>query len=148
MRAKTASACRRRGTCRSWSANRRVSIPAAASSVASRASGQVHCFNAIVPAKIERWLVDKLLPADVVLIEECLNSGLLGTAPSALCFRHELARVAVETSLSEPVLHALHAQVLGVLPHEPARFGDRLLEVVRSGERGGNRAGNRGRRSG
>ncbi|MEO8653822.1 MAG: AAA family ATPase, partial [Ramlibacter sp.] len=72
----------------------------------------------IVPAKIERWLVDKLLTADVILIEECLNSGLLGTAPSALCFRHELARVAVEGSLSEPVQHALHARVLGVLVDE------------------------------
>ena len=71
--------------------------------------------TSIVPAKIERWLVDTLLGANVALIEECLNSGLLMAADSALSFRHELARVAVEASLSEPVSQALHADVLQAL---------------------------------
>lgn len=72
----------------------------------------------IVPAKIERSLVEKLLQPNVALVEECLNSGLLTTATSALCFRHELARVAIETSLSEPVAQALHADVLDALVRE------------------------------
>ena len=66
----------------------------------------------VVPARIERWLVDELLGTNVAAIEECLDSGLLTTAPSALCFRHELARVAIESSLSEPVAQALNADVL------------------------------------
>jgi DNA-binding CsgD family transcriptional regulator/tetratricopeptide (TPR) repeat protein len=69
----------------------------------------------VVPAKIERWLADELVETDVALLEECLNSGLLTTADSALCFRHELARVAIESSLSEPVAQALHADVLKAL---------------------------------
>jgi len=69
----------------------------------------------IVPARIERWLIEKQLTPHVALIEECLNSGLLVSAASALSFRHELARAAVETSLSEPVAQALHAGVLGTL---------------------------------
>lgn len=72
----------------------------------------------VVPAKIEQWLVEALLGTNVALIEECLNSGLLTTAASALCFRHELARVAIETSLSEPVVRALHADVLDALVRE------------------------------
>lgn len=70
---------------------------------------------AVVPTKCERWLVEKLLGTNVAMIEECLNSGLLTTTASALCFRHELARVAIETSLSEPAAQTLHAEVLDAL---------------------------------
>ena len=66
----------------------------------------------LVPAKIERWLIDDLLRASVAAIEECLSSGLLIAADSSLTFRHELARVAVESSLSEPLACALHADIL------------------------------------
>lgn len=69
----------------------------------------------VVPSKTERWLIDGLVAPHVDHIEECLNSGLLATAPSALCFRHELARVAIEGSLSEPAAQALHARVLQLL---------------------------------
>ena len=69
----------------------------------------------IVPAKIERWLIEKQLTTHVAVIEECLNSGLLMSAASALSFRHELARAAIEASLSEPVAQALHAGVLTTL---------------------------------
>src|SRR5206468_7360084 len=42
----------------------------------------------IVPAKIERWLVERLGRMDVALLEECLNSGLLTATASALCSPH------------------------------------------------------------
>lgn len=71
----------------------------------------------LVPAKIERWLVEQLLKPALAQIDECLNSGLLATAASALCFRHELARSAIESSLSEPVAQDLHARILGALMH-------------------------------
>ena len=69
----------------------------------------------VVPAKIERSLVDRLLGSSPLVIDECLNSGLLHAADSALCFRHELARFAIETSLSEPTARVLHAEVLEAL---------------------------------
>jgi DNA-binding CsgD family transcriptional regulator/tetratricopeptide (TPR) repeat protein len=69
----------------------------------------------VVPGKVELALVESVLRPDVQSVEECLNSGLLTTAPSALRFRHELARVAVERALPEPIARALHAQVLRVL---------------------------------
>lgn len=69
----------------------------------------------IVPARIERWLVDALLTPAVDDLEACLDSGLLLADGSSLSFRHELARVAVESSLTQPVAQSLHAQVLAAL---------------------------------
>lgn len=67
---------------------------------------------AIVPARIERWLVDALLTPSLPDLEACLDSGLLLADASTLHFRHELARVAVESSLTPLVAQTLHAQLL------------------------------------
>lgn len=69
----------------------------------------------IVPAQIEHWLVDALLAPALVDLEACIDSGLLSADGATLSFRHELARVAVESSLSPPLARALHAQVLRTL---------------------------------
>jgi predicted ATPase/DNA-binding CsgD family transcriptional regulator len=66
----------------------------------------------IVPARIERHLVDSLLSPDTAALDACLASGLLLADAASLSFRHELARVAVEQSLWVPVAEALHARVL------------------------------------
>ena len=70
---------------------------------------------AIVPARVEWELVNALLRPDVQALEECLNSGLLGSADGMLAFRHELARVAVEQALPAPLSESLHAQMLRAL---------------------------------
>ena len=70
---------------------------------------------AIVPARIERWLVEALLAPSLNDLEACLDSGLLLADATTLSFRHELARVAVESSLSPPAVQVLHAQVLRAL---------------------------------
>ncbi|MGZ9074851.1 MAG: ATP-binding protein [Burkholderiaceae bacterium] len=93
----------------------------------------------IAPARMEHWLVEKVLGWHVPLIEECLNSGLLTTATSALSFRHELARVAIETSLSEPVAQSLHEQVLDALVQEENVAGS-LARLVHHATRAGDRA--------
>lgn len=90
-----------------------------------------------VPAKIERWLIDRLLAPGAAALEECLDSGLLLAQSGALAFRHELARVAVESALSSPAAEALHARLLAALEgasattvslarlaHHAARAGD------------------------
>lgn len=70
----------------------------------------------VVPGRIERWLVERLLGDDIAAIEACLGSGLIASsAGSALEFRHELARAAIESSLAEPLARSLHAAVLGGL---------------------------------
>ncbi len=73
----------------------------------------------IVPARIEGWLVDRLLGPRVEALDDCLNSGLLLSAGPNLCFRHELARVAVESSLSPAIARSLHARALAELETNP-----------------------------
>ncbi|MCW5658534.1 MAG: AAA family ATPase [Burkholderiaceae bacterium] len=89
----------------------------------------------VVPARIERWLVERLLGADVDALEQCLDAGLLMPhGPAMLGFRHELARVAVESSLPEPVAQSLHADVLQALEHEPAvAMARRVHHATRAG---------------
>jgi ATP/maltotriose-dependent transcriptional regulator MalT len=69
----------------------------------------------VVPARVERWLVDALLAPALPDLEACLASGLLVADGATLAFRHELGRVAIETSLPAPTAQALHAQVLQAL---------------------------------
>lgn len=89
----------------------------------------------VVPAKIERWLVEQLLAPGVADVEECLDQGLLTSAGDALGFRHELARVAVESSLSPPVASALHAGVLGALKEAASVSMARLVHhAIRAGD--------------
>jgi len=74
----------------------------------------------VVPGRIERWLVERLLGDDVASVEACLGSGLLASsAGSALGFRHELARAAIESSLAAPLARSLHAAVLEALRSDP-----------------------------
>jgi len=74
----------------------------------------------IVPRNIERRLVEALLPCGPLALEECLNSGLLEANASALHFRHELARIVIESSLSEPAARALHGRMLEALVQDGA----------------------------
>lgn len=69
----------------------------------------------IVPARIESWLVERLLAPDVESLDECLNSGLLLANGTTLSFRHELARAAIEASLSPALARSLHARALAQL---------------------------------
>ena len=72
-------------------------------------------FVALVPARIERWLLEALLTPAAEDLEACADAGLLQGDGATLQFRHELARVAIESSLSPPLAQALHAQVLAAL---------------------------------
>jgi len=69
----------------------------------------------VVPGRIERRLVDALLAPALADVEAALASGLLLAEGAHLYFRHELGRVAVESSLSVPALQAWHARVLAAL---------------------------------
>jgi DNA-binding CsgD family transcriptional regulator/tetratricopeptide (TPR) repeat protein len=88
----------------------------------SPAAQQVAQLGAIVPRRIDDWLLQAVLAPPLAAIEECLDAGLLVAdgKRQALAFRHELARVAIEQSLSVPRAQALHAQVLEALDHADA----------------------------
>lgn len=91
----------------------------------------------VVPTRIERPLLDQLRRFDVASIEACLNSGLLTTTPTgAFCFRHELARAAIEGSLSLPYARSLHAAVLHALESNRTH-GASLARLVHHATRAG-----------
>jgi DNA-binding CsgD family transcriptional regulator len=112
--------------------------------------------TSIVPRQIERSLVEGLLPGSVHQLEECLNSGLLVAEAATLRFRHEIARIVIETSLSEPAARALHGRVLKALEerddspasaarlaHHASRGGD-AAAVVRYAPEAARQAAQRG----
>jgi predicted ATPase len=69
----------------------------------------------VVPTRTERWLLEAVLGAAVSALEECLTSGMLTLDQTMVAFRHELARQAVESTLSPLRKQGLHAQVLQAL---------------------------------
>ena len=69
----------------------------------------------VVPTRTERWLLEAVLGPAASALEECLTSGVLSLDQTMVAFRHELARQAVESTLSPLRWQTLHAQVLQAL---------------------------------
>jgi ATP/maltotriose-dependent transcriptional regulator MalT len=74
---------------------------------------------AIAPPQCEFWLLEALAGEAPDRLEECLGSGMLEAQPRGLVFRHELARLALEDSLSPDRRLALHRQALTSLAAPP-----------------------------
>ncbi|HJT58954.1 MAG TPA: AAA family ATPase [Ktedonobacteraceae bacterium] len=69
----------------------------------------------VIPTRAELWLLEAVLGPTAKAVEECLSSGMLSLEQTTVAFRHEIARQAVETSLS-PLRHQnMHAEVLQAL---------------------------------
>src|SRR5260221_9020168 len=96
---------------------------AARLSAGARAVAELVC---IVPGKAEGWLLDQSVAPDDASIEGCLSIGMLRDVDGAIAFRHELARRALEDSLSQPRRQLRHARVLAVLALRPDAATARL----------------------
>ncbi len=70
---------------------------------------------AAVPQRSEVWLLEKMTDGDLGALDECLSSGVLRAEADGVVFRHELARQAVEESLSPARRVALHRNALKAL---------------------------------
>jgi predicted ATPase/DNA-binding CsgD family transcriptional regulator len=70
---------------------------------------------AVVPGGAELGLLEEIAGDDVARLEDCLASGMLRAEGTAVGFRHELARRAVEESLPPDRSRALHAAALAAL---------------------------------
>ena len=79
---------------------------------------------AVVPREVELWLLESLTDGEAVGLDECLASGMLTDVPMGVAFRHELARVAVEESLSPTRRRHLHQRALAGLEAPPAGSPD------------------------
>ena len=69
----------------------------------------------VVPGRIELELLKSVLLPSASAMEECLERGMLRTDGSALMFRHELARRALEDALPASRRQSLHQRVLQML---------------------------------
>jgi DNA-binding CsgD family transcriptional regulator/tetratricopeptide (TPR) repeat protein len=78
---------------------------------------------AVVPAALERWLVDALAaglaPSVVAALAAAEQGGLLNVSPRRISFRHELTRRAIEGAVPAARLMALNQRVLDVLRERP-----------------------------
>jgi DNA-binding CsgD family transcriptional regulator/tetratricopeptide (TPR) repeat protein len=83
---------------------------------------------AVVPSRIELWLLEAVGGADFVHLDACLGSGMLVHDERTVSFRHELARLTVEEAIAPHRRVQLHRDVLRALsshelgPIDPARL--------------------------
>ena len=70
---------------------------------------------AVVPGRVELWLLEALAGQPSDGLEECLASGMLIAVDGGVAFRHELARLAVEESVAPDRGLALHRAALAAL---------------------------------
>lgn len=94
----------------------------------------------VVPAQIERALVEAVLAPAPADLDACLDSGLLVADAHSLAFRHELARQAIEASIAAPHAQRLHAQLLARLSSAPDGERVRLARLVHHAARAGDSA--------
>ena len=80
----------------------------------------------VLPGRAEGWLLEQAGLADESAIEGCVQVGMLRHDDGALSFRHELARCALEESLTALRRKALHARVLALLRERPGVAAARL----------------------
>jgi DNA-binding CsgD family transcriptional regulator/tetratricopeptide (TPR) repeat protein len=74
---------------------------------------------AIVPARAELWLLDRVAGENIEGLDVCVDAGVLRTAGAAVEFRHELARLAIEGTVLPQRRRTLHAAILGALESPP-----------------------------
>ena len=78
----------------------------------------------IVPARAELWLLEAVAPDELDALDDCLDSGVLRADGDGVAFRHELARLSVESVVAPQRRRALHAAIVAAL--EPTGDVSRL----------------------
>ena len=73
----------------------------------------------IAPPKLDVWALERVCGDAVRRLDECLSAGVLVSDDTGVAFRHELARLAVEESLSATRRVELHRSVLETLSDPP-----------------------------
>ncbi|GAB2673824.1 ATP-binding protein [Kribbella swartbergensis] len=70
--------------------------------------------------RVAAAVVEAVSGRSAIELDECVDRGLLTAADGAVCFRHELARVAVEDALTPSRAALFHRRALAVLRSRPA----------------------------
>ena len=96
----------------------REAVLARAASLSPQAEALLEA-AAVAPPHVPLWLLEALTEGDLDALDECLTSGMLVHSVEGVAFRHELARLAVEDSLSPTRRLALHRRALLALAEPP-----------------------------
>jgi DNA-binding CsgD family transcriptional regulator/tetratricopeptide (TPR) repeat protein len=91
---------------------------------------------AIVPPQVELWLLEELGGQDGTALEECLSSGMLLEQSGTIAFRHELARLTLEESLTPGRRIELHRRAFEALQTRPPGSPD-LARLAHHGDAAG-----------
>ena len=73
----------------------------------------------VAPPKLDVWALERVCGDAVGRLDECVSAGVLVSSDTGVAFRHELARLAVEESLSATRRVELHRSVLETLSDPP-----------------------------
>jgi DNA-binding CsgD family transcriptional regulator len=84
----------------------------------------------ISPGKTERWLIEAMLGAHGSAIDEGIARGLLSAPGDAVSFRHELARLAVHSTLAQERARVMHGRVLQALEQHDADLTELVHHAV------------------
>lgn len=101
----------------------REAVLARAASLSPQAESLLEA-AAVAPPHVPLWLLEALTEGDLGALDECLTSGMLVHSIEGVAFRHELARIAVEESVSPTRRLALHRRALPALAKPPAGSPD------------------------
>jgi DNA-binding CsgD family transcriptional regulator/tetratricopeptide (TPR) repeat protein len=74
---------------------------------------------AVVPQRAELWLLEALASAGVQAVDECVTAAMLVAEGDGVVFRHELARLSLESSLGPARKARLHRQALAAISARP-----------------------------
>ena len=83
------------------------------------AARELAALVSVVPDRTERDLLDRAWGPDPLLLQQCIDTGILIADDEHVRYRHELSRRAAEDTLTESALRALHARVVNALPADP-----------------------------
>jgi predicted ATPase len=79
---------------------------------------------AVAPRRAELWLLEALVGDAVGCLDECVASGMLVADGDGVVFRHELARLTLESSLGPGRKARLHRQALAAISGRPGHAVD------------------------
>ena len=93
---------------------------------------------ALVPGRTELSLLEAVAPAELEQLDACLVAGVLREDSGAVAFRHELARLALESAVPAGRRRHLHAELLEALREAPG--GGDPARLAHHAERAGDAA--------
>ena len=96
----------------------RDAVVARAASLAAKARRLLDVVSS-VPSRAELWLLERVAPDELGALDECLSSGMLQADRDGVAFRHELARLAWESTVTPHRRRNLHRAILEALAVPP-----------------------------